>query len=331
MNEKSLQILEQYDLTLKNSYGGRGSIILETEQGIKTLKEFVGSRTRIPYEQEILQCLEEHRICYTDRVVLNKEEEPISLDEYQTPYYIQNWYPFKECDTRTENDLIKSMKVLGQIHRTLREDFKFSEEGSQIFRGIPRVKEFEKRTKELKRVQNFMRAKQRKGDFELLYLKYAEGILEKAREIQRKLEDSLGDNLYQKACEESYICHGEYIHHNILFHAQEVAVINTHHFEINVQVNDIILFMRKIMEKQDWKEELAKKMLESYEKELPLTKEEKMYLSVCLSYPEKAWKLVHHYYHSNKAWIPGKSVEKLQHFLSQEEKREEMIKGMFLT
>ena len=60
-------------------------------------------------------------------------------------------------------------------------------------------------------------------------------------------------------------------------------------------------------------------MLEAYERELPLSEQERFYLAVSLYYPEKVWKLIHHYYNSNKAWVPEKSAEKLEVFLDQDD------------
>ena len=45
MNEKALQILEQYDLEVLKSYGGRGGIMLETKDGLKMIKEFAGAQS----------------------------------------------------------------------------------------------------------------------------------------------------------------------------------------------------------------------------------------------------------------------------------------------
>ena len=165
--------------------------------------------------------------------------------------------------------------------------------------GQDRREEFEKHNRELKRTRNFIRTKRKKGDFELLFLKHAEAVMREGEAVLQKLQESGYAELLNRARQEEHICHGEYIHHNILISRKETAVVNFQHCEINVQVNDICLFMRKIMEKQDWNEELAKRMLEAYEKERLLTEEELYYLALCLSYPEKVWKLIHHYYHTN--------------------------------
>ena len=86
MNEKGLQILEQYDIRLQRSFGGRGSLILETDQGLKLLKEFAGSVQKLPYVQTLLEHLEQRGVCRADRIVPNREGALVSVGDYDTPY-----------------------------------------------------------------------------------------------------------------------------------------------------------------------------------------------------------------------------------------------------
>ena len=46
-------------------------------------------------------------------------------------------------------------------------------------------------------------------------------------------------------------------------------------------------------------------------------------------YPEKLWKLANHYYHTNKAWIPEKNLEKLKTFVNQQKERERFVSNVF--
>ena len=57
---------------------------------------------------------------------------------------------------------------------------------------------------------------------------------------------------------------------------------------------------------------------------------ERMILALQLSYPEKLWKLANHYYHTNKAWIPAKNLEKLKIFANQQKERERFVKKVLL-
>lgn len=329
MNEKGLQILEQYDIRLQRSFGGRGSLILETDQGLKLLKEFAGSVQKLPYVQTLLEHLEQRGVCRADRIVPNREGALVSVGDYDTPYILKNWPAGRECDPKSEEDLLKSMRTLARIHREARGALQVSGQEKLKLTGRERSQELERRSRELKRTQNFIRSRHKKGRFELLFLKCAEDIFRDGRLALERLESSGCGALYERACREEHICHGEYIHHNILISRQETAVVNFQRFEINVQLNDICLFLRKIMEKQNWNENLAGRMLEAYEKELPLSEKERLYLAVSLYYPEKVWKLIHHYYNASKAWVPEKSAEKLEVFLEQDRRRKQLIKGLF--
>lgn len=331
MNEKALQILEQYDLEVLRSYGGRGGIMLETKDGLKMIKEFAGSRAKLPLEQRVLGILAERGVCAVDQVQANKEGELVTIGDYETPYIIKDWPPGRECDPKNEEELLKSMRLLARVHRELRGVLRTEGAERRRIQGADRSEELEKHNREMKRARNFIRTRQKKGEFELLYLQCAETIFQNGADALELLKASGSEKLYQQAVDGEHLCHGEYVHHNILLQRQETALVNFSRFEINVQMNDVSQFLRKIMEKHNWNGGLAERMLTAYERERPLSGEERAYLAASLCYPEKAWKLVHHYYHTNKAWVPEKSAEKLQVFLAQNERRKKMVKELWVS
>ncbi|WP_440321259.1 phosphotransferase [Laedolimicola sp.] len=331
MNEKALQILEQYDLEVLRSYGGRGGIMLETKDGLKMIKEFAGSRAKLPLEQRVLGILAERGVCAVDQVQANKEGELVTIGDYETPYIIKDWPPGRECDPKNEEELLKSMRLLARVHRELRGVLRTEGAERRRIQGADRSEELEKHNREMKRARNFIRTRQKKGEFELLYLQCAETIFQNGADALELLKASGSEKLYQQAVDGEHLCHGEYVHHNILLQRQETALVNFSRFEINVQMNDVSQFLRKIMEKHNWNGGLAERMLTAYERERPLSGEERAYLAASLCYPEKAWKLVHHYYHTNKAWVPEKSAEKLQVFLAQNESRKKMVKELWVS
>ena len=331
MNEKALQILEQYDLEVLRSYGGRGGIMLETKDGLKMIKEFAGSRAKLPLEQRVLGILAERGVCAVDQVQANKEGELVTIGDYETPYIIKDWPPGRECDPKNEEELLKSMRLLARVHRELRGVLRTEGAERRRIQGADRSEELEKHNREMKRARNFIRTRQKKGEFELLYLQCAETIFQNGADALELLKASGSEKLYQQAVDGEHLCHGEYVHHNILLQRQETALVNFSRFEINVQMNDVSQFLRKIMEKHNWNGGLAERMLTAYERERPLSGEERAYLAANLYYPEKAWKLAHHYYHTNKAWVPEKSAEKLQVFLAQNEHRKKMVKELWVS
>lgn len=182
----------------------------------------------------------------------------------------------------------------------------------------------------MKKVQSFIRKKQKKSDFESCYLEIIPKFLTEAADITLKMRESGYESLRKEALEQGKICHGEYMQHNVLFDRSKLVITNFEHAHLDLQCVDVSLFLRKIMEKQGWKISQGEKFLRSYEIVRPLEERERLILGLRLSYPEKLWKLANHYYHTNKAWIPAKNLEKLRTFASQQKEREKFVKRVIL-
>ena len=60
-----------------------------------------------------------------------------------------------------------------------------------------------------------------------------------------------------------------------------------------------------------------------------MSKLEKDYIALYLAYPEKFWKTASSYARSNKAWLPEKSVEKLQTAIRQTEEKRAFLETVF--
>ena len=80
------------------------------------------------------------------------------------------------------------------------------------------------------------------------------------------------------------------------------------------------------MEKYRWKQKLGVGIIRAYERQRRLEPGEWEYLGLQLAYPEKFWKTASSYCRSNKAWLPEKSVEKLELAVNQEEEKTNFLK-----
>lgn len=132
--------------------------------------------------------------------------------------------------------------------------------------------------------------------------------------------------MYAKSLRAGTLCHGDYNQHQILNTRKGMATTNFSKCRYDVQAGDLYQFMRKILEKQSWSPGLGMSMLEEYDRICTLDRPAREYLKIRLAYPEKFWKLANHYYNHNKAWIPGKNVEKLRMLISQQQKRDAFLK-----
>lgn len=328
MGEKSISVLDQYDLKVIRVGRGRDAVLCETNTGNKILKVYTGSVQRLAFEDEVLNHINENG-GFVDGFVRNKNNKLISIDTDGTRYVLKNWFEGKECEVRNISDILTSVRTLSNLHLLLKKiPFKDTEDTS-AYRATFLEEELAKHHRELKRARAYVRNKRKKSEFELYVINnynlfYNQG--EKALELLRK---SNYKKLMDEAFDQVSLCHGNYNQHNIIFFNRNIAITNFDKMSINIQLMDLYLFMRKILEKNNWDLNLGSSMIEEYSKIKPISKEELEILHILFLYPEKFWKIVNYYYNGNKAWIPQKNIDKLRTLISQNRLREKFIEEVF--
>lgn len=290
------------------------------------LKEHRGSEEKVEKIFELLSSLENVQFFKTDLPVRAKEGQFIVKDSDEMSYVLKKWHEGRECDPKSELDVCRSMEGLAIFHTQAKDIWNFDEKQREKYEGTNLVFEMEKHTRELKKVQTFIRRKQKKSEFESAYLEVIPPFLKEAENICRQMKESGYEEIRREALMGGTICHGEYMQHNVLFDRSKLILTNFEHAHLDVQCVDVALFLRKVMEKQGWKVYQGEKFLHSYEVVRPLGEKERRILALRMSYPEKLWKLANHYYHTNKAWIPAKNLEKLKTFVTQQKERERFVK-----
>lgn len=181
----------------------------------------------------------------------------------------------------------------------------------------------------MKKVWSFIRKKPIKGEFESRFLECFEDMYRVAAAVEERLGNSSYRRLQKEAKERGSFIHGEYNYHNILITPEGMTAVNFEHVGRDLQAADLAYFLRKVMEKHQWNEKLGAEILRAYCAVNPLSEEEKEYIALRLSYPEKFWKCANTYYNSNKAWISSKSVEKLRISIEQNEIRKRFLEQIF--
>lgn len=327
MNERGLKVLEQYDLKILSTRRGRGSFICETDKGLKLITEFYGSVNRLRFQNRVLDHLREQGYGLVDRTVENAGGELVTKDRDETVYIVKDWFEGRECDTKNDEDILLAVRNLAELHRLMRLP---EEEESEIYTGESLEEEYAARNREIKKAWNFMRGRRRKNAFESCFLNNYALFFEQAQEAQKRLAASGYGKMYEESISRGLLCHGDYNQHQILNTRKGMATTNFTKCRCDVQAGDLCQFLRKILEKQNWNPKLGMAMVEEYDRVIRLDWETREYLKIRLAYPEKFWKLANHYYNHNKAWIPGKNVEKLQTLIYQQQKRDAFLKVLDL-
>lgn len=326
MDDKHEEVLKQYDFKVYNTYRGRGALILDTNQGMKLYKNFEGNRNRLAFENQIKDYLIEQGYDQVDRNIPNKAGEFVSQDAAGNEYIVKNWFLGEECNLRDMNNIAAASENLGKLHN-LMQKVPYRQELT-CYEAHNLLETFEKHNRELKRVRGYIRDKKQKNEFEVCILNSFEEFYQQAEEATHMLKESTYLQLDQIHKQEKTTCHGNYTYHNVIFTKNGIATTNFDKAEIGIQVFDLYFFLRKAMEKNDWKLTVGDTILNEYNKQRPMSDEAYKLLYVSALYPEKYWKITNFYYNNKKSWISLRNIQKLVGIREQSDQKRLFLKKL---
>lgn len=336
MNDRAVELLEQYEIEVLRTRKGRGAILCETSQGSLILKEYAGSQERIELQDRLLKQVAQAGLVQVERIVPDREGALFVKDNDGVKYVLKTWQDGRECSIHDRGECVEAVRLLARLH----ENMTLPSDEPGLPSAFSVEKEYEKRNRELKRVRNYLQQKKQKSWFELSLRRALDSFLEQAQTVTEEWKEYAG-LLAEDTAEAGKtaggresggrisFCHGDYQYHNILQGGSGWILVNFEKYIRDNPVRDLYLLLRKLLEKENWSVSLGAELLEAYEKERPVSAHSRIDLYYRLAYPEKFWKIANFYYNSGKAWIPGKNQEKLERVIAQEQEKQHFLDEVF--
>ncbi len=323
ISDRYEEVLKQYELQVNGVRKGRGAWICETDQGMKSLREYQGTIKRLEFEDQVISRLKEETGLAADQYIRNQEGRLLTTAEDGTGFILKDWYGDRECSLKDGKEVCQAVGAIALLHKSLRE-IPFQEEWA-MGSTLPSlaVQDMERHNRELKRARTYIRGKRKKSDFELCVMQSFQPFFEQAEEAAEGIS-----GLWESGKEPRFLCHGDLDHHHVLIGDSYVAVVEYNRLHMGLQMEDLYRFIRKAMEKHNWSLALGMDMLEAYEAVLPLKEKERRCLYYLFLYPEKYWKQINYYFNANKAWIPARNMDKIVSLQEQEKVRKEFLQKL---
>jgi len=329
MEERIADMLAQYDLKVYRAGRVKGAWMLETDQGLKCLGTCNYSEGKIKFEQKVKQFAAESGFEELDLYVPNREQGFLVQGPYNEQFVMRNWFYGEECNARDRTHVLQTVETLARLHNCL-SGFEPAEE-EKVFCLQPKLTEvFERRNKELRRVRTYIRSKKQKSYFEQKFLSQFDVQFAQAEQATQLLAKMDYENYYNSCIKQGSMLHGNFTHHSVLLLGEDrMAVTGFDKTAVGIQVQDLYLLFRKMMEKWEWDVALGESMLTAYNEIRTLPAEEITLLKLMLSYPEKFWKVANQYYNNRKSWIPEKNMHKLLQTMDQAEQKRKSLEILF--
>lgn len=337
MDDRYDEVLEKYDFSVSKMSRAWGAMVLWTDKGIKLLCETHASAGRLVWENKVKNHLKENGFERIDTFVINMDQTISTLSRNGVRYLVKDWFNGRECDLCNLSEVRLAASNLARLHISLQKArFEAGENivseragasaskgaGASAVEGTAATKEdtlaiFVKHNRELNHIRNYLKGKKFRNEFESRLLSAYPALYGQANESVEGIKNiSLG---------EVNIIHGSYTYHNVIMCEDGIATTSFDKCTYGYKLMDLYYFLRKTMEKNDWKEPYGMAVLEGYDEVYTLENYEKQALACLLAYPEKFWKLASHYMNGKKTWLSVKNMEKLELILAQMEARQDFI------
>ena len=320
VNDRAVNLLEQYDLEVLRTRKGRGAILCETSNGLYILKEYKGSLEKLLFQDKLLKNLKEQGCDFVEQIIPTKEGEMIVTDFERTNYVLKTYFEGKECNINDNDERLDAVRFLAELHKKM-----LVPKDTELYPKSDLLSEFEKRNRELKRVKRFLKEKSQKNGFEIYLMQNYDMFFSKALEVTQKAKevfDKQGELYFEK---ETPACHGDFQYHNLLKTEKGFVLVNFEKCIVDYPVRDLYFFIRKVLEKNSFSKILGEELVKAYRDVYGLTVYEALSLYYRFAYPEKFWKIVNFYYNNRKVWVPDKICEKLAKLIMEEENRQSFL------
>lgn len=319
MNDRAVNLLEQYEIEVLRTRKGRGAIICDSNQGCLILKEYTGNEDRIATQNRVLTHINQIGSVCVETIIPTAENTLFVKDHDGVKYILKTYHEGRECNIYDKAECIEAVKVLARLHQAM----EIEEDWVNTIPVFSQEKEYEKHNKELKKVRKYLQQRSQKTGFEISLLNTFDYFLEQAFRVSEEWQQ------YQSLNRSTIFCHGDYQYHNILRCDKDWFLINFEKCMRDDPIRDLYLLLRKLLEKSNWSVFLGKELLAAYETIRPIPAVSRIDLYYRLAYPEKFWKIANFYYNSGKAWIPERNREKLEKVMAQEKDKQKFLEEVF--
>lgn len=323
MDEKVDEVLKQYDIDVRARKRVRGSVVIESGDKCYVVKPYLKDEARILFEENVKQRLLENGYEFVDFALENNSQKFISEDSCGGKWVVRRWFQAKDCDVKNMDEVCKAAVHLAHLHKYMKIQREFVGRFNTSKTDIISV--FEKHNNEMKRVNSYIKAKKQKNHMEISILNSFKEFYEQGLMALEYIKNCGVDELCEKTVGENRVLHGSYNYHNISFAGENIITSNFEKSAIGLQITDLYDWLRKVMEKNGWNNEMGMSVIKQYIGGREVDKSELKVLYALMLYPEKYWKLVNFYYNGKKTWISEKNYEKLEKIRKQEEDRQKFI------
>lgn len=325
-NKMLSEILKHYDFHVDSVCKARSAYMISTDKGTFCLKRVSHGYGKAKKGYSIMEHLKERGFENIAEYYHTKDGKAF-IKRKDAAFYLTCWIEGREISFSSVNEILRCSELLAQFHNHAK-DFKAFKHVKIKTHTRKWRKTFTKCRDEIRKFKESIDKLKLKAEFDYTYKSSIDFFIIEAEYAIRILDHSRYSELCDYYDSEGYICHDSYYYQNILLGKDDkLVIVDMESCQYDIPMSDLGKMIRRILTKKkfNWDFDLCRKIIESYCKVRPMTKEEYEILLAMLVFPHKFWKLGRKRYTKNKKWDEGKFGKKLRRLLREMKFKREFI------
>lgn len=320
------EVLKHYDFRVSSVDKVRSAYKVCTDKGAFCLKRVSHGYRKAKKSYYILEHLQEKGF---DSVAdyYNTKGGRALIKYKDAAFYLTNWIDGREADFSDISEILRCSELLAQFHN-YGKDFKAPKHIKIRSQSKKWKKTFSKYRDQMGEFRAAIDKLKLKSEFDYTYRSCIDYYYRQAELAVMILERSGYNELCDFYENENNICHDSFYYQNILVDKDnKLYIVDLESCQYDIPMSDLGKFIRRILSKKKfkWDFDLCRRIIESYCRVRPMTREEYTILLAMLVFPHKFWKLGRKRYVKNKKWEERKYRKKLKRLIKQKEFKREFI------
>lgn len=327
MRQLGRELINQYDLNIKRYQYIRSSYYLDTNKGRFILRKVELTKEQITFCYEMGIHLQENNFELLCSIYLTKKKLPYAAMGEEL-YVMHHYMPSDETDFKDEADLTAIICTLAQFHKAA-VGVKASSNDVHHAKIKNIYEYYMKRQSENSKLRKSMLGLKQKSNFELMFLEQSKAYTELEQLALRSINKELAERLIQDVIEDKKVAHRDFTYHTVSKTEDSKYIIeNIDMCNYDIQVLDLAQILSKMMQKNEWSQQLLYKLISTYVKERNLSSDEMQMLKFMIIYPEKYNSICFKYISSKRRWNYSMFEQKWQNMLSYKENQIDTAKAI---
>lgn len=325
MRPLSRELTTQYDLNIKKYQYIRSNYYLETNKGKYMLRKVDVPKEQLFFNYEVDTHLEAGGFKGISSIYTTKKKVPYAMlgDQY---YVMQAYEPVEETDFRHPADLAGIIQALALFHHNANGVESKVRDVKEI--KVKNIYEYyQRRRNENTKLKKSMSTLKQKSDFEIMFLEGCEEYRYLEELALDSIDAALVERLITEVKDTKSVAHKDFTYHTVNKTDKGKYIIG--HLDLcnyDIQVLDLAQILSKIMQKNDWNNDVLYNLIDIYNKERPLSQDEIRMLKFMMIYPEKFNSICFKYIGSKRRWNYSMFEQKWENMLHYKENQLKVAK-----